>query len=661
MNETSESGLQLPTLSVSVSRCPVTSVKVPGVQSSMTATMVTGSGFSTATALMPGARCPVVSSGNGTRYPMSPSFGTGFATPGSRFPAPDNQVQCPGYFQQSGFGFVNSQQGQGAAYNSALSGSSGFSVPVSSSSSGVTMSGSLGNQSYVSNPGFPGPYGDQGSAAFGSYPHFQAGQNSPMGSVPFPWQGYANCPGFFPGQFGWPQGFPQWGPFPMQWPQPSPTSVSDRQKRSRSRSRRPSAAAGGPPVSVSSAESGFSVPASVPGSGSVVPVSSQGSLQASVQGSTSVAASPSGPSQESVELDDVLSLCPGDSEKEDLYSSDDEHRSSSSEQDSPAPVRSEVVPTVQPMAVTQVHKNIRTEVLDLLGPDVCPPNRTHAREPRSSALSRRVSLVEDPAVGLSLPEGNLISSAMDHMQALRSNSSQEESDLGISPTTMFSVSHIGGLKPNNYSVHASKLSGLPVKMEDSLDRVIPKPGNDQIFLSGKDRDKTERLFRLAAHSLAYADWFSLALLEVVDPKPEKVDLFDRLLQALDQAHRDCSGLLLAGLSNLVSSRRAQVLKGAPASLKKSLKDKLLTAPLEGPTLFGGVVPSILEELAKEPRQVVVSVPNRATKRPPPSSTQSSSSAKKKKRFQKKGPSKQPKGPSKPNNSSATSSAQQKRT
>jgi len=95
---------------------------------------------------------------------------------------------------------------------------------------------------------------------------------------------------------------------------------------------------------------------------------------------------------------------------------------------------------------------------------------------------------------------------------------------------------------------------------------------------------------------------------------------DRLVGGLDQSHRACSAILLCILSNFVTVRKTSVLKGSPASLKKSFKDKLFSAPLSGPTLFGGVVPSVIEDIAKEPRSVTVSVSNPQLKRLAPASS-----------------------------------------
>jgi len=47
----------------------------------------------------------------------------------------------------------------------------------------------------------------------------------------------------------------------------------------------------------------------------------------------------------------------------------------------------------------------------------------------------------------------------------------------------------------------------------TLIRIFPKSGKDQVLLMGKEKDETERLLRLAVHTLSYADWYSLDLVQ----------------------------------------------------------------------------------------------------------------------------------------------------
>ena len=269
--------------------------------------------------------------------------------------------------------------------------------------------------------------------------------------------------------------------------------------------------------------------------------------------------------------------------------------------------------------------------MKLLGPAECTPLKPNPRDARTSALQRSLPASEDLSSDKSLPEGQMLSSILTLMQNARKGSSSEAPAAGESASfagSTFGVSHIPGFKPSDYAVHQASLHPVPVKAESNLDRVILRPGEDRVSLSGKDSEKTERMFRLAAHTLSYADWYSSALVEAskLPASEENAALFNKVAAGLDQSHRDCASLLLHGLANLVSARRASVLKGAPASLRKSLKDQLLAAPFSGSTLFGGSLSSIIDEMAKEPRMVTVAVPHgpdhrpkRSAPPPPPSS------------------------------------------
>jgi len=244
--------------------------------------------------------------------------------------------------------------------------------------------------------------------------------------------------------------------------------------------------------------------------------------------------------------------------------------------------------------------------------------------PRSSALQQ--SLLKSSKKSLSdksLPEGDIVSSCLSHIQGASSRSFSGDPSAGeTSIGSMLSVYSIGEFKPSSYAVHNARLSQTPTKLEESFDRIFPRPGKDQVLLVGKDKYKTERLLRLAVHTLSYADWYSLALVQNsnLPLSEEKTAIMDRLVGGLDQSHCDCSALLLCALSNFFTARRTSVLKAAPASFKKSIKDKLLSAPLSGPTLFGGVVPSVIDDIANEPRSVTVSVSNPQLKRSAPASS-----------------------------------------
>ena len=164
-------------------------------------------------------------------------------------------------------------------------------------------------------------------------------------------------------------------------------------------------------------------------------------------------------------------------------------------------------------------------------------------------------------------------------------------------------------------VHNNQLAAMLSRLEENFDRVISHPGTDSVLLRGKDREKTERLMRLAVHALSYADWQSSALFDIakMPPGEDRDHLLFRMAQGLFQSHEDAMALILSALSNFLLSRRRSVLQPSQGKLKQSHQDRLLRAPISGPTLFGGAVQPLIEELAKDVRNVTLSVTNKGPK------------------------------------------------
>ena len=262
--------------------------------------------------------------------------------------------------------------------------------------------------------------------------------------------------------------------------------------------------------------------------------------------------------------------------------------------------------------------SLRSLIYRILGHDQCPPPSGPLRESRSSSLRKKLNLPTERSVDRSLPESDLVTSTLAHMQALRSGQVSTDDAATEEPPSnkgVFSVSHIGGFKPSNYAVHNNQLSAMPSRLEDNFDRVLYRPGVDTVLLRGKDKEKTERLMRLAVHTLSYADWQSSALFDVakMPPGEEREDLLLKIAQGLFQSHEDSMALILSALHNFVLSRRRSVLQHSKPSLKQSHQDRLLRAPISGPTLFGGAVQPLIEELAKDVRNVTVAVTTKGSK------------------------------------------------
>lgn len=254
--------------------------------------------------------------------------------------------------------------------------------------------------------------------------------------------------------------------------------------------------------------------------------------------------------------------------------------------------------------------SLRSDIYRILGPEVCPKPRAPHREARSSALQKKLGKGESVLSDFSLPESELVSSGLAHLQSLRAGKVTGEEPLsGEAPPSkggVFSVSHIGGFKPANYATHSNLISAAPATLEDNLDGILASTGSDNILLSGTDRSKTERMLRLAVHTLSYADLQASALVDVASQPPgqDRESLVSKLALGLDQSHRDCMALVLSCLSNCLLSRRKSVLKGAPrGKLSKSQIDRLVNAPIAGPHLFGGTVTPLIEEMSKDVRNI----------------------------------------------------------
>lgn len=120
-----------------------------------------------------------------------------------------------------------------------------------------------------------------------------------------------------------------------------------------------------------------------------------------------------------------------------------------------------------------------------------------------------------------------------------------------------------------------------------------------IHLSPKEHSRMERLLRLAIHVLAYADSFSSALFVASsrseESLPDKTKLLAELSKAMNRAHMDGTALILAVLADFILARRASVLKPRLAIGEPFISD-LMTAPLSGSEMFGGVLSSVMDRV-----------------------------------------------------------------
>ena len=126
-----------------------------------------------------------------------------------------------------------------------------------------------------------------------------------------------------------------------------------------------------------------------------------------------------------------------------------------------------------------------------------------------------------------------------------------------------------------------------------------------------------------------------------------------------QAQEDAVALNIAVLSNFVISRRCHIVKNA---LKPSYKDRLLSVPITGRTLFGPitgrtlfgpVINRAIEDVSKDPQPVTVSIKNPKQSGPSEAKRSKISSTKSYKPFKKpeyparRGSKRRDKGPKKP--------------
>ena len=174
------------------------------------------------------------------------------------------------------------------------------------------------------------------------------------------------------------------------------------------------------------------------------------------------------------------------------------------------------------------------------------------------------------------------------------------------------ISDVVSFSADAYRVHDPELSPSPAVLEKDMDRWNAR-AVDRVVLSQKEHHKLERLLRVALHVLAYADWFTSALFAaspLMEAEfPNRAGLMERLSQSVNKAHLDGVALLSAALAQVVVARRCSVLQGLV--IGEPYQSTLLTAPLTGPSLFGGLLAKTQTKMSED--RVTVSSAHRKGK------------------------------------------------
>lgn len=204
-----------------------------------------------------------------------------------------------------------------------------------------------------------------------------------------------------------------------------------------------------------------------------------------------------------------------------------------------------------------------------------------------------------PTSARSLPEGCLVSSAVDRIESCYMDSDSTRTKT-LNKRYLATVD-IGDVKPVDYEVHQAKVPVETMKLDPELHRWTARI-HDRVAFDANESAKMEKMLRLSVHIAAYADWFSCAIFSAANKTlvelPHKVTLMDSLSKALDKAHQDMMAINLACMSNLILSRRVNVLSNL--NITQPYRDRLLSAPLTGPKLFGTTLTSVQEDMSKDP-------------------------------------------------------------
>ena len=142
-------------------------------------------------------------------------------------------------------------------------------------------------------------------------------------------------------------------------------------------------------------------------------------------------------------------------------------------------------------------------------------------------------------------------------------------------------------------------SGLDLSAAASLDADaarahLPRvPPSSQATLPLSLLEKWEVNERQCLGLASQLDFFSAAVAEITAKDPVDIEQLHQVVMFLSRSTGNLAALASSNLAEMLRLRRATVLSQAPKFLLESSRERLLTAPLASPFLFGGLIAEVV--------------------------------------------------------------------
>ena len=148
--------------------------------------------------------------------------------------------------------------------------------------------------------------------------------------------------------------------------------------------------------------------------------------------------------------------------------------------------------------------------------------------------------------------------------------------------------------PSVDSVSGLDLGNTASLDSDSARASLPKlSGNSRVTLPLHLLEKWELRQRQALGLVSQVDLFTAAVVELTAADPIDEERLLQVLMFLSRSTKNLAAVTAVSLAEMVRLRRTTVLDNAPKFLLESSREKLLSAPLSSPFLFGGIIGSVM--------------------------------------------------------------------
>lgn len=255
-------------------------------------------------------------------------------------------------------------------------------------------------------------------------------------------------------------------------------------------------------------------------------------------------------------------------------------------------------------------------VYDTLPEDLCPPLPPVA-EPSFVSTGEEALWRELPAKPaakadiLSIPVSKTLKRCLTELE--EANKASFDRSWSVPAKTLKNFMPTGVYRPPRKDIHLSLdlESPSPLDPECTRARINKPPPSSSCPLPISTLERWEAREKQSLGIASQLDMLCATLAKLSSQEELDLDAFRQVLMAASKSTAYLSALTASNTAELIRARRSFVLDSSSKFLLESSKKRLLTAPLDSPFLFGGIVQEVLS-LDKED-QLHASI----ARRPPP--------------------------------------------